>query len=407
MENTIHWIFPLLNIFVYGIILFLILKRKKYSQITMRTPTLLLSTIISNFFLNEIILLDNIFSSHSISSFYYFFRLTMILSIILRYERLIACCDINKDINNDINRFYKKRKLFIEKYYVKVFIILTLIFFVLTIIIIIIGKEYLEAFFINSKDINKSKLIIDVVWNFIEEGILVTYIFRIYHNNNLHKYIRYELYIYLIIWFVNSIFSFLYAYINKDKLNLIIIVTSGALYSCLLINGAIPIIMTFGLKVFGIYYFPSKLMNNLYLFLTNEQCYKSFIHYFIIRKDEEGLFYMKLYTYIMKYRLNFFIEPDNINKIFNEAVNIYKKFFEDKTSSKFINIETLVKIKEDYKIFTNINRFDAALKYVYDKLTIKFKQFKDSIEFDELRGRINIASYINCKMYNTGLINEF
>ena len=334
MENTIHWIFPLLNIFVYGIILFLILKKKKYSQITMRTPTLLLSTIISNFFLNEIILLDNIFSSHSISSFYYFFRLTMILSIILRYERLIACCDINKDINNDINRFYKKRKLFIEKYYVKVFIILTLIFFVLTIIIIIIGKEYLEAFFINSKDINKSKLIIDVVWNFIEEGILVTYIFRIYHNNNLHKYIRYELYIYLIIWFVNSIFSFLYAYINKDKLNLIIIVTSGALYSCLLINGAIPIIMTFGLKVFGIYYFPSKLMNNLYLFLTNEQCYKSFIHYFIIRKDEEGLFYMKLYTYIMKYRLNFFIEPDNINKIFNEAVNIYKKFFEDKTSSK-------------------------------------------------------------------------
>ena len=116
---------------------------------------------------------------------------------------------------------------------------------------------------------------------------------------------------------------------------------------------------------------------------------------------------MKLYTYIMKYRLNFFIEPDNINKIFNEAVNIYKKFFEDKTSSKFINIETLVKIKEDYKTFTNINRFDAALKYVYDKLTIKFKQFKDSIEFDELRGRINIASYINCKMYNTGLINEF
>ena len=97
-----------------------------------------------------------------------------------------------------------------------------------------------------------------------------------------------------------------------------------------------PVSMSFiSSKALLNYHFTFKLMNNLYLFLTNETCYKSFNNFLINKnnelklnneKENNGYFYLKLYTHIMKYKLDFVLNKDP-EQLFNEAVILYNTFF--------------------------------------------------------------------------------
>jgi hypothetical protein len=363
--------------------------------------------------MNENIILNKISEGNFFSSFFYLFRFMMIVSILLRYERILVCCNVDGDIISDQYKFSKNRKKYIEKYYVKILLFCSVIFLVITIIILSMGKEYLEAFFSDAQGINKVKLNIWIIWNFLEQGFLLTYIFRIYNYFNLQYLLKVELYAFLIIWFIYDNFSFLYAYIagNDVDNSFLTIVTMLILYICLILNGFIPIISSFGPKALIFYNFPGKLINNLYLFLSNENCYIAFNNYLMNQSREDGQLYLKLYTYIMRYRFNFILNNED-DKIFNEANAIYNIFFNDDKNSKFISTEILLRIREEYKTFNQITKdrkiiFDEALQFTFIKLNEIFKDFKCSNEFQELNDKINIASYVNCKMYNTGLINKF
>ena len=413
-ENTKYWIIILvLNLIIYGLCIFFALKRKNYTRISIRSPTLFLSIIVSNFLMNENIILNKISEGNFFSSFFYLFRFMMIVSILLRYERILVCCNVDGDIISDQYKFSKNRKKYIEKYYVKILLFCSVIFLVITIIILSMGKEYLEAFFSDAQGINKVKLNIWIIWNFLEQGFLLTYIFRIYNYFNLQYLLKVELYAFLIIWFIYDNFSFLYAYIagNDVDNSFLTIVTMLILYICLVLNGFVPIISSFGPKALVFYNFPGKLINNLYLFLSNENCYIAFNNYLMNQSREDGQLYLKLYTYIMRYRFNFILNNED-DKIFNEANAIYNIFFNDDKNSKFISTEILLRIREEYKTFNQITKdrkiiFDEALQFTFIKLNEIFKEFKCSNEFQELNDKINIASYVNCKMYNTGLINKF
>ena len=414
METKFYWLFPLvLNIIIYGICIFIILKRKRYTIISIRSPTLLLITLFSNFMSNEVIILYKVIDSNYFSSFFYFFRFMMLISFLLRYERIITCGSIYKNIILDSDKFHKKRDKFVEKYFVKILFFIIVPFFITICAFIIIKKDYVEIFFVNSNSLDVIKLYVWIAWNFLEQGVLMTYIFRVYFTINLQHYVKTELYIYFGFLFVYTNFTVVYTFLMKNELNFsfLILMTMLVLYINLIISGFVPLVLSYRTNNFHFFQFPNKLLNNLYLFLTNAECYKAFKKYLIGEKDDDDLFYLRLYIYIMKYRLNFVIGSDQ-EKIFNDAADIYEIFFKGNKNSRLIFTELLLKVREEFKTFNSNpkNRqyiFDEALQFAFQKLNDEFEEFKTSKDYYELGEKMNAASFVNCKMINTGLINKY
>ena len=109
------WILFSANFILYGVTCVMIIKRKRYTSISMRSPTLSLMTILGNFFLSQIIILYEIFDKNIISFFYYFFRVMMVVSLILRYERILKCCKIYKNSEREDEKYFSKKKVFIPR----------------------------------------------------------------------------------------------------------------------------------------------------------------------------------------------------------------------------------------------------------------------------------------------------
>jgi hypothetical protein len=323
-----------------------------------------------------------------------------------------------------MKQFYDKRYLYIEKHYVRILLGFIVVFLIGTIVIIAIGKPYLEIFYIErEEDINAVKQWIWVIWNFLEEFIILTYLFRIYDIISPKQFVKFELYSYLIVWVIYNNFSLLFYFSasNDERKITLDIISLFVLYICLILDGVMPITMSFiSSKALLNYHFTFKLMNNLYLFLTNETCYKSFNNYLINKnnelklkneKENNGYFYLKLYTHIMKYKLDFLLNKDP-EQLFNEAVILYNTFFLDDTNAlKLENPVVVRKVKAECNILNsrnyNKNLFDEALSYIFEELTKLFNEFTKTREYSELYAEITLTSYIRCKMYNTGLINKY
>ena len=278
--NSIYWwiIFGL-NFLLYGLCCIIIIKRKNYTSISIRSPTLLLSTILGNFFITTIILLYQIFENNIISSFYYLFRVMLFLSIILRYQRILLCCKIDKmdkqEIELDRKEFSEKRFLFQEKFYVKILLVVLVIFLVVMIAIKLIVIKDDELFYTfnyihkfektESLDLFKVQMLIWIIWNFIEQFVLITYIFKIIYKIVEEK-IKMEILCFFILWFIygfiSTIFNYYYPKNNDENINLIIIiVTLTVHYFSLFLNGYYPIILSFLYKISISYHFSPKLIN--------------------------------------------------------------------------------------------------------------------------------------------------
>ena len=405
-KDNSHWILLIIcNCILYGLCCLVIIKRKAFTYISIRSPALLLVSNFSNFAMTLILILCKIFDLKFISIFYYIFRVIMIVSILLRYERILACFKIN------MQKFYNKRSLLLEKFYVRLLLIIFASFFIVIMAINLIGINYFELFYLSYKKKNnelfKSQIIVWIIWNFIEQLLLITYIFRI-SKYNLKHILYLELYLFVILMlFYNNYTSFVYLYNfnNKDFTIISLIV----LYICLIINGILPISMSLFSKINISYYFSPKLMNNLYLFLTNEECYKAFNQY-LSKKGNNGSFYLKLYTHIMKFKLDLSLRINKI-QLLNEANNIFNNYFSSENYAEQIDHEILVKVREKCQ-FLKINSFDKemfddGLQYVFNELNKRFTEYLQSNEFKELFEEINLYSFIQCKMFNTGLINKF
>ena len=396
-----HWIIIFIfNCAVYGLCCLMILKRKNFSYISIRSPTLLLFTNFSNFLATVFLIFHKMTDSNFITIFYYIFSFLMLASIILRFERILICFKIN------INNFYKKRYLLQEKFYVRILICLAIILSIFLIIINSVTNNCAESFYSGNKSLSKMKFW--VAWNFIEQIIIITYIYRIFEKR-LKYFLSLELYSIFILWLLyTNCYSFIYLNNKKDDLGFIYI-SLFVLYFCLIINGFIPIIMSICSTVTISYCFTPKLLNNLYLFLTNEYCYQSFNEY-LIEKGNNGTFYLKVYTYIMKFKLDTALNK-NKNLLINEAREIYRIYFNTENYSQQITVETLQKVRDKCQILKqnsyNNEMFDDGLQYIYNELSKIFKEYKNSDNFWELLAEINLFSFIQCKMCNTGLINKF
>lgn len=433
-NKIIWWILFIFDIISYGLCCLLIIKRKNYTSISIRSPTLLLCTILSNFFMSIIILLYKLFEENVISSFYYLFRLILFFSMILRYERILVCCQVHKltkiEEELDRKRFKEKKYLYQEKFYVRLLLGSFALFFIAMIIIKFKKIEHVEFFYTfnyiynfeenNYFSLFKSQMMGWVIWNFIEQLVIISYIFRTI-NKSIKEKIKTELIAFFILWYIYSNISTYINYYtkhnNKDHetekdLNLIIIIISLCFhYICLFINGYFPLYLSFHYKTSISYHFSPKLMNNLYLFLTNEECYDVFFDYLIKNNNTKAIFYLKLYTHIMKYKLSFVL---NINKDIglSDANDIFNTYFSENSIYQS-NLDEIIlnKVRNECKVLESNTftpeLFDEALQYIFKELNKRFMVFHNTKEYKELYEKIKLDSYIQCKMCNSGLINKY
>lgn len=414
-SNKIVWIIIIIiNVIIYGVCCFLILRRKNFTAISIRSPTLLLSSIVSNFIMNLVIILHKIVNSNFISIFYYIFRLMLTFSFFLKFERILICFRYNKDkfnTNENMEKFANKRYLLQEKFYVKIFIGFFGVIFLSILIIELIGVVCFELFY-GSFNINmdnyRAQMYFWIILNFLENAAFMTYIFRLY-NKRLRFILKKELYFVFFIFFVYSnyiSFSNIFRAYNESEFILITLVT---LYLLLLLDGFLPVFATFWYRNILNYQITPKLMNNLYLFLTNKKCYRKFYKY-LLKSEDNYIYYLKLYTHIMKYKLDIALRTNNEQGL-KEAKDIYNKYFENDGFLLYVTQDIIFKIKSKCEILKNNtfkdDIFDDGLQYAYNQLNVKFNEFIKSDEFKELNDDIELSSLVQCKMLNTGLINKF
>ena len=415
------WIILLIiNILLYGICCFLILRRKSFTCISIRSPRLLILNIIGNLLMTIIIILteglENISDKKICSLFYYITNFLIIIPLCLRFRRIVKCCEIKLNDRFEIQDFGKEKYKLEEKYNIKLMLI---IFVILSAILVVVNvsittDEWITAKFLYYIDINDEGKFVDansIIWlgiNFVEHILLLTYMYHICFNK-LNQKLGFEIIASFIIWFIysNLICTFEIASTDMDK-KVYIYISLTVCYLFLIINAIIPILISFSYKFSTSYFFTPKLMENLYLFLSNETCYMKFKSY-LNRINGNPSLLLKLYSDIMSYKLGYKLELNN-ELGFAEALNIKNEFFGNDNKAN-IPDKLLEKIKNDCKSLDNNSfdkdMFDEALKYCYSELQNLFEDFKRTEGFKDLQKEFFLTSYIHSKMCNIGLINKF
>ena len=388
----IHTIVHLsLNTIIYGFICIMILKKKEFTPISIRSSILLLSNNFLSFLATTSIIFHN---DNDLNEYYntffllfFIFQSSMMVSFFLRSQKVIECCRIRLDEKNDVQRFYKKRYLFQEPFYVKIlFISMILLSLIYTLII---------------KLLNYDRNYIFTIFIFIELLILVTYSYKIlksYVGEAIHLEIILFLFSWFISWNLGSFFS-----------NNLILILFVSMYSSLIINGFIPLFMIKKNQKSFAFKYNSKLMNNLYLFLLNEETYHVFLKY-IKTFNKKEISYLVIYTEIMKYKYDFDLEEDN-ETLINEAQNIFNTYFSNETYKDKFSDNVLSTIRERgnnlIEVENKKDMFDEVLIVCYEELLRIFEEFKKTTHFQILGDKIHFNDYIHCKMSNIGMINRY
>ena len=422
------WIILLIfNILLYGACCFLLMKRSTFTCISIRSPKLLILNNIGNLFMSLIIIINNFFDVNSdgkkiVSIFYYLTNFLMIIPFCLRFQRIVKCCEIKKDERADLQELYSKRYLYQENYYIKFTLI---VFSILTLILIIsdVVIKFEDTFSANFlfklplEDNNNLEVAKSILWqaiNFVEHIILLTYAYKI-SVNQLKQKLRFEIISFFVIWFLYSNVVTILEIIarrakNYELYDYMVYISLGVCYLFLIINSIVPILISCSYRYSTVYHFTPKLMNNLYLFLSNESCYKEFSDY-LNSINGNGSTYLAIYTQIMNYKLGFILKVDN-DQGFLEASQIRNTYFTNANMDGLFPKEIVDKIKKECEGLDNNNHFtdgmfDEALQYSFNELGKLFNEFRRTDKFKELYEEFYLTSYIQCKMCNVGLINKF
>ena len=410
MSST--FVIPLiLVLLLYLIVVFLILKNMKLSAISIRSPFLLIFNIFLLFLMNLYFLIEKEYKLTYVAKSFYFIQTFIFIVFILRHFRIFQCINVNS-ISNDKQYFENNKNKYREKYYFKLLLIILIV--ISGILIAISTWVVSDTMTIYSSDKTTPSTNLWMIINTIEMFVLFTGWYFMFKQSNISYFIRGEIILFTITWgIINYIVSIYQLQFNNTTLDSVFIFWSLSClyYIIFIIIGVIPLILTKNSSMNFSYYFTSGLVNNFYLFLSNELCYKAFLTY--IQASEKDVFYLKLYTHIMKYRLEFMVDQNNtkLPQSFNELMTLY---FNESNNETLSNIDNeLVSIadkirKNNMNIATQCNPdlLDEALKHVYKKLLVLYNEFKKTIDFGNVLDDLKINAYIQCKLCNVGLLNK-
>ena len=103
--DAVWIILIIVNTLLYGLCCFILLKRKRFTCISIRSPILLILNIIGNFLMTIITMIafslnieTNVGGKKICSLFYYITNFLIIVPLCLRFNRITKCCEINNQI---------------------------------------------------------------------------------------------------------------------------------------------------------------------------------------------------------------------------------------------------------------------------------------------------------------------
>ena len=417
MELTPMIILLIVNFIIYGICCVGLQKRKTFTCISIRSPNLLILNILGNFCMSVILIVTSYLNDNQkrISSFFYYITdFLIIIPFCLRFHRIIICCEI-KSQKFDLQESNSEKYRYQEKSYFKIMII---IFVILCAILIAVNLLVTTKEFITAKFLYKGteELIFEnantFIWlgvNFIQHMILLSFVYKIFVNQ-LKQKLRFEIISCFVIWFLYSNLIAILEIVVIDN-ETCVYISLAVCYLYLIINGIIPLVISYSYRYSTSYSFNPKLMNNFYLFLSNEICYNKFKSYLKINNQNLDNA-LQLYISIMNLKLGKKLNLDN-ELLLRDAQEINLEFFNNVNKAN-IPKNIFDKVIRDWKIINKNNMdersieiFDEALKYCYTELKKVFSEYKNTWEFKELFNKFFVTTFIQCRMCNNGLINKF
>jgi len=263
---------------------------------------------------------------------------------------------------------------------------LLIIFAILTVILLVVNAIITRSEAITATFLYKSYDSIlyeanSYIWcaiNFIEHILILTCAYYICVNQ-LKQKLRFEIIASFIIWFIYSNFISILDMIEKigENNDLCIYLSLAVCYLFLIVNAILPILISYSYRYSTSYSFTPKLMNNMYLFLSNETCYLYFKNYLMgLNANSANL--LRLYTAIMNYKLGYKLKVSN-DIGFEEAREIRDEFFGAHNSANLPE-NIIEKVKAECQGLVNISfnedMFDEALKYCFSELGKIFNDYK-------------------------------
>ena len=407
----------IVNFIIYGICCVGLQKRKTFTCISIRSPNLLILNILGNFCMSVIIIVTSYLNDNQkrISSFFYYITdFLIIIPFCLRFHRIIICCEI-KSQKFDLQESNSEKYRYQEKLYLKIMIVMFVILCAILIAVnlLVTTKEFITAKFLYK---GTEELIFEnantFIWlgvNFIQHMILLSFVYKICVNQ-LKQKLRFEIISCFVIWFLYSNLIAILEIVVIDN-ETCVYISLAVCYLYLIINGIIPLVMSYSYRYSTSYSFNPKLMNNFYLFLSNEICYNKFKSYLKINNQNLDNA-LQLYISIMNLKLGKKLNLDN-ELLLRDAQEINLEFFNNVNKAN-IPKNIFDKVIRDWKIINKNNMdersieiFDEALKYCYTELKKVFSEYKNTWEFKELFNKFFVTTFIQCRMCNNGLINKF
>lgn len=335
----------------------------------------------------------------------------MIISIIFRFLRIILCTQIKFPDDDLINMLkIKSKKYHYEFLYMRYLLISTFGIFVILLSTYFIVKSANKQ---NEEDFNNN--IMYLIWVIIHsiDMIALLTIGLYISSRSLGYYIKTE---YLFTCLILYAYSFTILLIQKLKIydkNQFYCPDYyhvGFLLALMIFISSFPFIAKRLNKKHVFYKFTPELTTDLYLYLSNEECFNQFYNYLSHDKlDNKGVYLLELYLKLIRLKM-MFNESNQSQELQSEIINIYNEYFshpgfDNDYISNQDKTDIQIKYKELIKTGYSFEVFNCGLTSCFKYLLEKFKDYQLTQEFFDLQIRIKYDCYIQLKLFSSGLIS--
>ena len=399
---------------------------------SMRSSNLMIITnILISFSIIAYILNDTFYKEYKdiadlkyLSTIYTVLQIGVFISLVLRYFRLYLSCRNPEDSQNVQYNLFETKYYHYEYFYVRLIVGSVFIVLIISILNYFLGNKNIAMFALEI-EFNKSENSIFelcyfwIIFSFIQTLVFITFTLLIAKTHlNPDVYITQEISLVSLANYLYSLTISISIFINKEEKekyeNIDFIRFTPIIYNLLIyfIVLALPFLYGVYNSTVIIYDLPGELCSSLYLFLTKEKCFDVFHNYLKTRdlESEKSIYLLDLLICIFKFRL---LVTNNESRalILDEFDNIVINYLNKNDTNNFINKDSVTEIMNRNVELRNANNikaniFDKIAGEIYQFLEQKFKEFKETEQFIDLKNELNEETNIRCKLTNFGLIRN-
>ena len=357
-----------------------------------------------------------------VSALYSVFQIGIFISLVLRYFRLFLSCKNPEDSQNVQYNLFETKYYHYEYFYVRLIVAALLLAVVASVVNYYVGNHNI-AMFVDEIEIIKGHEGMDgcfyfwIIFSFIQSVVFITFALLIAKTHlNPDVYITQEISLVALVNYIYCIsigFSLFKKDNSPDAVKIVIRIIP-IIYNLLIYFIVIALPFLYGVfnKTVIIYDLPGELCSSLYLFLTKEKCFDIFHDYLknLEFENEKSVFLLDFLISIFKFRL-LVMNNEKRALIVEEMDNIRLNYLNTNDTNHYLDPDLVKDALDACILYRNANNvkaniFDKLAAEVYQFLEQKFKDFKDTGIFDNIKNELNEETNIRCKLTNFGLIRN-